>query len=109
MTLTHPLAAEGPIARTAPTLAFAAALGAAVTVAAAAPPGLALAGLAGALFVAAAGVAFAAYACRERRHVKRVTCWDVAGALTFIGICAAALVEPEQLAGLVEAAPARRH
>ncbi len=107
MTLIHPVEIHGPVARTAPPLAFAAALAVAVAIAAAAPQGLALVSLAGALFVAAAIVAAAAYACREQMKAKRVTCWDVAGALTFIGICAAALVEPEQLAGLIEGAPRR--
>jgi hypothetical protein len=36
----------------------------------------------------------------------RVTHRDVAGALTLIGICAAATIEPEQMVRLVEAAPA---
>ena len=37
------------------------------------------------------------------RH--RITYWDVAGALTFIGIGAAALIDPEQMLRLVAASP----
>jgi threonine/homoserine/homoserine lactone efflux protein len=36
---------------------------------------------------------------------ERVTYWDVAGALTLIGIGVAALVDPEQLARVFEAPP----
>lgn len=107
MTLIHTAETHGSAARLGPSLAFAAGLAAALAVAVAAPQGFGLVGMAGTLFVAAAIVAAAAYAWREQARAKRVTCWDVAGALTFIGICAAALVEPEQLAGLIEGAPRR--
>jgi hypothetical protein len=33
---------------------------------------------------------------------RRVTYWDVAGALTFIGICIAALTDPDQMVRLME-------
>jgi hypothetical protein len=36
---------------------------------------------------------------------QRLTYWDVAGALTFIGIGAAALIDPEQMLRLVATAP----
>jgi hypothetical protein len=32
----------------------------------------------------------------------QVTYWDVAGALTFIGICAASLIDPDQMVRLME-------
>lgn len=33
---------------------------------------------------------------------NHISLWDVAGALTFIGICASALIAPEQLVQIVE-------
>ena len=38
---------------------------------------------------------------RPRRRGPRLTYWDVAGALTLIGICVAAAIEPEQMVRLV--------
>jgi len=38
---------------------------------------------------------------REAGASDRVTYWDVAGALTFIGIGAATLIEPEQMLRLI--------
>jgi hypothetical protein len=43
---------------------------------------------------------------RETVASDRVTYWDVAGALTFIGIGAAALIDPEQMLRLLTSAPA---
>jgi hypothetical protein len=58
------------------------------------------------LFIAFAAV-FGLIACFQRgADPTRVTYLDVAGALTLIGICAAATIEPEQLVRLVEAGPA---
>lgn len=49
------------------------------------------------LFVLAAVVAVFGWRQRKAREQAALTYWDVAGALTLIGICAAALVEPEQM------------
>jgi hypothetical protein len=55
------------------------------------------------LFAVAGAVALVAWSHgRPSRQAQHVTYWDVAGALTFIGICAAALVDPDQLLRLVE-------
>ncbi len=53
------------------------------------------------LFVLAGAMALLAWRRRESNPLQ-VNCWDVAGALTLIGICAAATIEPEQLVSLVE-------
>ncbi len=37
----------------------------------------------------------------------QISYWDVAGALTLFGICAASQIDPEQLARLVESEPRR--
>ena len=49
------------------------------------------------LFVLAAAIAGLAWQQRSRQH-PGLSYWDVAGALTLIGICASALIEPEQMA-----------
>jgi hypothetical protein len=60
------------------------------------------------LFLAlAAPVAFLAWQRNLPRTGTRVTYWDVAGALTFIGICAGALIDPDQMARIVETNPRR--
>ena len=58
------------------------------------------------LFLVLAGVvAFIAWSGgRPEGQAAQVTYWDVAGALTFIGICAASLVDPDQMVRLVEGA-----
>jgi hypothetical protein len=56
------------------------------------------------LFVSA-GVATLVAWSRGAMARHRPTYWDVAGALTFIGICAAALIDPEQMLRLVATAP----
>ena len=54
------------------------------------------------LFIFAATVALIAWLRPvARRHF---TYWDAAGVLTFIGICAAATVEPEQMVQLIAGA-----
>jgi hypothetical protein len=53
-------------------------------------------------FALAALVALIAWRSAHRREPDRVNYWDVAGALTFIGICAASFVDPEQMVRLVE-------
>jgi membrane protein implicated in regulation of membrane protease activity len=49
------------------------------------------------LFVFAAALALFGWPQRKARQQASPNYWDVAGALTLIGICAAALVEPEQM------------
>jgi len=56
------------------------------------------------LFVLAGMATLVAWGRGTAGH-HRVTYWDVAGALTFIGIGAAALIDPEQMLRLVAAAP----
>ncbi len=53
------------------------------------------------LFILAGAAALLAWRRRES-DPEQVNCWDVAGALTFIGICAAAMIDPDQLVRLVE-------
>jgi Na+-driven multidrug efflux pump len=56
------------------------------------------------LFVLAGAVALVAWRRgRPSPQAAHVTYWDVAGALTFIGICAGALVDPDQMVRLLEA------
>ena len=93
-------------ATTGPTIALTGALAAAVVFAAVLQPSLPLEALIPAtvtlIFALAAGVAlFAWLKPVPRRHF---TYWDAAGVLTFIGIVAAAAVEPEQMAQLVAGA-----
>jgi hypothetical protein len=54
-----------------------------------------------ALFLLAFTIALTAWHRRPRADNDRVTYWDVAGALTFIGICVAALIDPEQLVRVI--------
>ena len=51
------------------------------------------------LFVLAAAVALIAW--RRPARGPRLSYWDVAGVLTFIGICVGAAVEPDQMVRLV--------
>ena len=109
MTITDPIgnlrtAAARPA--TGPVLALAGALAATLAAAAVLQPSLAREALVPAaatlLFVFAAVVALIAW-LRPVSH-RHFTYWDAAGALTFIGICAAATVEPEQMVQLVAGA-----
>ncbi len=52
------------------------------------------------LFVLATMIALVAWIRRSTDEYE-VTYWDVAGAITLIGICTATLVEPDQLVRLV--------
>src|SRR5688572_4100750 len=52
--------------------------------------------------VLAGAAALMALAAQGRPALTRVTYWDIAGALTFIGICAALLSDPEQAIPLLE-------
>src|SRR5262245_1902853 len=56
------------------------------------------------IFGLAAIAAFVAWR-RGSMPRHRVTYWDVAGALTFIGMGAAVLIDPEQMVRLVAATP----
>ena len=51
------------------------------------------------LFVLAAAVALIAW--RRPTRGPRLSYWDVAGVLIFIGICVAAAIEPDQMVRLV--------
>ena len=51
------------------------------------------------LFVLAAAVALTAW--RRPTRDPRLSYWDVAGILTFTGICVAAAIEPDQMVRLV--------
>jgi zinc transporter ZupT len=66
------------------------------------PANLAFAFSAALLFVIAASVALFALSRRRSREGSEVTYWDVAGALILLGICAAALVDPDQFVPLVQ-------
>ena len=53
------------------------------------------------LFVLAGGMSLLGWWRRDEDR-EQINCWDVAGALTLIGVCAAATIEPEQLVPLLE-------
>jgi drug/metabolite transporter (DMT)-like permease len=57
------------------------------------------------LLFALAGIATLVAWSRGSADRHRLTYWDVAGALTFIGIGAAALIDPEQMLRLLAATP----
>lgn len=59
-----------------------------------------------ALFVFAAAAAIAGWRRRRATASPSVTYWDVAGALTLLGIAAAALIEPEQMMRVLATRPA---
>jgi hypothetical protein len=100
--------AKEPRRLSGPPVLFAAALGmAAITFALGArtlSPALPLPVAVTALFGFAALVALLAWLRGDAAEQPRVSYWDVAGALTLIGIVASAAIEPEQLAGLVDSA-----
>jgi hypothetical protein len=56
------------------------------------------------LFISAVLMALMAWQRGRVRDPHQITYWDVAGALTLIGICVTALVEPDQMVRLVEGA-----
>ena len=106
MTITNPISGlRTPPSRTTtgPTIALTGALAAALGFAAVLQPSLAREALVPAtvtlIFALAAGVALLAWLKPVPR--RQFTYWDAAGVLTFIGICAAAAVEPEHMAQLV--------
>jgi hypothetical protein len=55
------------------------------------------------LFGAAGLAALAAWIGRQSADQNSLSYWDVAGALTFIGVCVAATIEPGELVEFVEA------
>ena len=59
------------------------------------------------LLVMAVAAALIGWLREGGADVARVTYWDVAGALTFIGICVASTVEPNEMVALIEAADRR--
>jgi drug/metabolite transporter (DMT)-like permease len=109
MTITNPISnSRTSTARptTGPVLALAGALAATLTAAAMLQPSIPreawVPAAATLLFVFAAAIALIAW-LRPTPH-RHFTYWDAAGVLTFIGICAAATVEPEQMVQLVAGA-----
>jgi hypothetical protein len=56
------------------------------------------------LFVLASLVALVARFWKRASRQDRTTYWDVAGALTFIGICVASQIDPDQMVRFVEGA-----
>jgi hypothetical protein len=88
-----------------PRLLFAGALTLAVFISALAwrflPPGWAIPLGATSLFLLAGALTLLAWLRRDS-DAEQISCGDVAGALTLIGICAAATIDPEQLVRLME-------
>ena len=64
------------------------------------PPGLIMSAVATVFLAFAAALAMVAW--RREVDPDQVTYTDVAGALTLIGVCAAATIDPDQLVRLVE-------
>lgn len=109
MTITNPIGTVRTATdrtATGPVLALTGAVAATLVAASMLQPSIAREALAPAaatlLFLFAAAVALIAWL----RPVppRRFTYWDAAGVLTFIGICATATVEPEQMVQLVAGA-----
>jgi hypothetical protein len=88
-----------PPSTSGPQIVFVGALAAAVATAAVLDQSLSLPAVSTLLFVLAAAVALIAW--RRPRRGPRLSYWDVAGVLTFIGICVAAAIEPDQMVRLV--------
>ena len=59
------------------------------------------------LFLMASAAALVAWVNGRSPRASGLTYWDVAGALTFIGICVASTVEPNEMVALIEAADRR--
>jgi uncharacterized membrane protein YhaH (DUF805 family) len=108
---THFRPRTGPWAR-GPEVTFAAAVLIVVTALAACwrtlPSDLVLPVISTLLFVLASLVALAALCWERASQRSETTYWDVAGALTFIGVCVASQIDPDQMVRLVEGAP-REH
>ena len=103
-----PAAFQGDRRRLGPKLAFAAAVLIAFALPAvyALPRDFVVPAISILLFISAGLVALVASSggrlFEQGPATSRLTYWDVAGALTFIGICAAATVDPDQMVRLVE-------
>lgn len=94
-----------------PPFVFALSIGLAFAAAAAArilSPSLVIPATVSLLLVLGAALSLAALAVRQRPQGPRLTYWDVAGALTFIGIGLSTLVDGAQLAGLLGEMPERK-
>jgi hypothetical protein len=114
LTTGHPArsAASRPgLSRLGPPVALAAAILATFCIAAMSPTtlpggssGVAIATL---LFLMASAAALIAWVSGRSPGASSLTYWDVAGALTFIGICVASTVEPNEMVALIEAADRR--
>jgi hypothetical protein len=59
------------------------------------------------LFLMASAAALVGWVNGRSPRGSGLTYWDVAGALTFIGICVASTVEPNEMVALIEAADRR--
>jgi hypothetical protein len=68
------------------------------------PPDLVLPVVSTICFVLAGLISLRAAICRHMPDREPLTYWDVAGVLTFIGICIAALIDPDQMVRLVQLA-----
>ena len=106
ITTTNPierLRVRSPPSTSGPHIILAGALAAAVATAAVLDQSLSkdhvLPGVSTLLFALAAAVALIAW--RRPTRGPRLCYWDVAGVLTFIGICVAAAIEPDQMVRLV--------
>jgi len=66
------------------------------------PPPLILPAISVLLLSVAGGIAFVAWR-RPKPHQSQLSYWDLAGAVTFVGIAAALLSEPDQALPLLEA------
>jgi hypothetical protein len=69
------------------------------------PSDLVLPAISTLLFVLASLVALVASRWERASQQSETTYWDVAGALTFIGVCVASQIDPDQMVRLVEGAP----
>jgi hypothetical protein len=107
----HDAAARPGLSRLGPPITLAAAVLAAFGIGAmssAALPGGGFGVAAAALlFLMASAAALAAWITGRSPRGNGLTYWDVAGALTFIGICVASTVEPNEMVALIEAADRR--
>lgn len=106
----HGYASRGEATRPGPHLVFLLALGliaaAAFLAASLLPGGFVLPVVCTLLFASAAVIALLSWRSRGAAS-PRPSYWDVAGALTLIGVCVAALLQPEQVVSLVELSPRR--
>lgn len=82
--------------------AFGAALAAFVTALFLLPPALVFPVTAAGLVLAAASMALIAWGSPSEVGPARLVYWDVAGALTVLGLCAALFGEPEQAVALMQ-------